>query len=344
MKQFLTLLFLPLALLTGVVFQGEKQAAGATPEQAKTPVLPVQKSPEQPEELGKVRWLRDYDAGKTQAQKSGKPLLLLFQEVPGCANCTRYGNNTLSHPLIVEAIETCFTPVCIYNNKGGKDAEILRRFGEPAWNNPVVRILRPDDERDLVLRMTNFNSSSQLVNGMRRALEWAATPVPPYFELLEEELAAREAGLQTATFSMYCFWNGEAAFGSLPGVIETEPGFQGGKEVVKVQFDPAITSRAELERQTAAQNFQSCAKNEGFRPDRAPKYYLAQTTYRFIPMTSLQAARANSLVGKNRSPEALLSPRQLELHKKIQESPAKNRQNMIGRKDLAQAWEEMEEG
>jgi hypothetical protein len=301
-------------------------------------------APEQPKELGRVHWLRDLDAGRTEAQKSGKLLLLLFQEVPGCANCTRYGNNTLSHPLIVEAIETYFVPVCIYNNQGGKDAEALRRFGEPAWNNPVVRIVEAASERDVVLRMANFNSSFQLVNGMRRALELRATPVPHYLELLEEELAAREAGLQTATFSMYCFWSGEGTFGSLPGVIETEPGYQDGKEVVRVLFDPATTSRAELERLTAPQNIRSCAKNEGFRPDREPKYYLAQTDYRFIPMTTLQAARANSLVGQNRSPDDLLSPRQLEIRRKNAEKPVQNRKNMIGRKDLAKAWEERDEG
>ena len=234
--------------------------------------------------------------------------------MPGCSNCTRYGNTTLSDPLIVEAIETYFVPVCIFNNKGGKDAEALRTFGEPAWNNPVVRIVR-NDYQDVVLRMPNFNSSLQLVNGMRRALDLTGTTVPRYLELLEEELSAREAGLQTATFSMYCFWTGEGIFGAIPGVIETEPGYQYGKEVVKVQFDPGVTSRSELEKLTQPKSITACAKNEGFRPDREPKYYLAQTGYRLIPMTSLQACRANSLIGKGQSPDELLSPRQLKMLK-----------------------------
>ena len=291
----------------------------------------------QPVELGQVHWLRDLDTGRTEAQKSGKPLLVLFQEVPGCSNCTRFGNNTLSHPLIVEAIETYFVPVCIFNNKGGKDAEALKIFGEPAWNNPVVRIVRADNQ-DVVLRMPNFNSSLQLVNGMRRALDLTGATTPRYLELLEEELAAREAGLQTATFSMYCFWTGEGTFGALPGVIETAPGYQDGKEVVKIQFDPAVTSRANLEKLTQPKSMTACAKNEGFRSDREPKYYLAQTDYRFIPMTSLQACRVNSLVGKNQSPNELLSPRQLDLLKKISENPKKGWKNMIGRQDLAMAW------
>ncbi|HLP93150.1 MAG TPA: VPGUxxT family thioredoxin-like (seleno)protein, type 2 [Saprospiraceae bacterium] len=284
-------------------------------DKSPAPEIPAVEPGGNPEELGKVHWLRDLEAGRAEAQKTGKPILILFQEVPGCSNCTRYGNTTLSDPLIVEAIETCFVPVCIYNNKGGKDAEALQRFSEPAWNNPVVRIVRADYQ-DIVLRIPNFRSSLPLVNGMRRALEMSGREVPRYMELVEEELAAREAGLQVATFSMYCFWTGEGTFGALPGVIETQPGYQDGREVVKVWFDPSVTSKAELERQTQPKNFTACAKNEGFRVDNEPKYYMAQTEYKRIQMTSLQACRVNSLIGKNQSPDHLLSPRQLALIKK----------------------------
>ncbi len=293
----------------------------------------------QPAELGKVNWLRALAAGKAEAEKSGKPILILFQEVPGCSNCTRYGNSTLSHPLIVEAIETYFVPVCIYNNKSGQDAEALQLFNEPAWNNPVVRIVR-SDYKDVVLRMTDFNSSYQLVNGMRRALDLTGAVVPRYLELLEEELGAREAGLETATFSMSCFWSGEGTFGEIPGVIETEPGFQDGKEVVKVQFNPAVVAKAELEKKTTPKGIAACTKNEGFRSDREPKYYLAQTDYKYVPMTALQACRANSLVGKKQSPDTVLSPRQLALLQKIKENPKKPWKNRIGGRDMAKAWEE----
>lgn len=34
-------------------------------------------------ELGTVEWLRDYPAAQQQARESGKPILILFQEVPG---------------------------------------------------------------------------------------------------------------------------------------------------------------------------------------------------------------------------------------------------------------------
>ena len=294
---------------------------------------------DQPEELGLVHWLRDLDAGQAEAQKTGKPLLILFQEVPGCSNCTRYGNSTLSNPLIVEAIETYFVPVCIYNNKGGKDAAALKIFNEPSWNNPVVRIVRAD-YGDIVPRISNFNSPAQLVRGIRNTLQSSEKVVPKYVELLLEELSAREAGLETATFSMYCFWSGEGAFGNIPGVIETEPGFQNGKEVVKVLFNPAVVKKADLEALTQPKGIQSCAANDGFRSDREPKYYLAQTDYKYVPMTSLQACRANSMVGKGLSPNDVLSPRQLALLENIRQNPKRRLKNAIGIKDLKKAWEE----
>ena len=38
---------------------------------------------QQPRELGTITWARDFDAATQTAQKSGRPLLVLFQEVPG---------------------------------------------------------------------------------------------------------------------------------------------------------------------------------------------------------------------------------------------------------------------
>ena len=275
-----------------------------------SPVAPVAPPPANPEELGDVQWLRNWDDAEQAARASGKPILILFQEVPGCSNCTLFGNNTLKQPLIVEAIETYFTPLCIYNNKGGKDAETLKRFGEPAWNNPVVRIVRPDGS-DIVPRMAEFRNSLPLVRQMRSSLDLSGGAVPQWFELLEEELQSRAAGLHTATFSMYCFWSGEALFGNIPGVIETQPGFQNGKEVVQVKYDPARITYAQLEAQSQPKGVSACKYNDGFRLDHEPKYYLLHSKYKGIQMSSLQACRVNSALSRSESPDIFLSPRQL---------------------------------
>src|SRR5436190_13685181 len=79
-----------------------------------------------PAELGRVHWGRDLDAALADSHKSHKPVFLLFQEIPGCQGCKDFGTAPLSHPLLVEAIETEFIPVAIYNSKPGKDEEILK--------------------------------------------------------------------------------------------------------------------------------------------------------------------------------------------------------------------------
>jgi len=80
----------------------------------------------QSEELGQVNWQRNYDEAISLSEKENKPIFLFFQEVPGCSTCRNYGHHVMSHPLIVEAIETHFIPTAIFNNKRGKDAKILK--------------------------------------------------------------------------------------------------------------------------------------------------------------------------------------------------------------------------
>ena len=42
---------------------------------------------------------------------------------------------------MVNAIESAFVPLLVKNNADGSDAELLKRFKEPAWNYQVVRFL-----------------------------------------------------------------------------------------------------------------------------------------------------------------------------------------------------------
>jgi hypothetical protein len=142
----------------------------------------------------------------------------------------------LSHPLLVEAIETEFTPLLIHNNKQGADAAVLQRFGEPAWNYQVVRFLDHSGS-DLIPRKDQVWDTGPLAERMIAALTKANRPVPPYLRLLASEHSPR---LQQAVFAMYCFWTGEMELGKIDGVVTTEAGFMAGHEVTLVRYDPDV--------------------------------------------------------------------------------------------------------
>ncbi len=50
----------------------------------------------------------------------------------------------MTNPAIINAVENSFVPLLIYNNKKGADAEVLKKYGEPAWNYQVIRFLTMD--------------------------------------------------------------------------------------------------------------------------------------------------------------------------------------------------------
>ena len=129
------------------------------------------------EELGDVNWLRNYDEAIAKAEAEDKPILLLFQEVPGCATCRNYGNNVLSHPILVDAIENEFVPLAIFNNVKGHDREVLQKYNEPTWNNPVVRVIDAKG-KNVMDRLSGNYSAHGLALQMSLALRQAGKGLP----------------------------------------------------------------------------------------------------------------------------------------------------------------------
>jgi hypothetical protein len=285
--------------------------------------------PGQPVELGNVQWLRTMDEAQARSKKECKPILILFQEIPGCSTCRNYGSEVLRHPLIVETIETYFIPLAIYNNKAGPDAEILQRYNEPAWNNPVVRIT-DEKGKDVASRLNGNYSTLGLADLMTNVLIKTQGKAPVYLQLLTDELAANQKGTSTTTYSMYCFWKGEALFGNVNGVIKTNAGYQDGKEVVKVEFDPSVISKSQLDN-IADQSSCKAVGGSNFRPDDTPKYYLSNSKYKSIPMIEIQKCRVNSALAEGQNPEGFLSSRQLAFTNK-------SSQNNFVSIPLAEAW------
>lgn len=205
--------------------------------------------PNQYVELGMVQWHRDFDKAVQLSKKTQKPLAILFQEVPGCAGCQRYGRQVLSNAMVVETLEDQFVPVVVFNNQGGRDKQILTRFKEPAWNYQVMRFT-DHNLKELTPRKDHVWTVPATITEVSRALTAGQRAVPTY--LKDVYSAESNPGLQTAVFAMYCFWTGEAKLGALDGVISTEAGFYDSREVVLVRYDPNTIDLVSLTKKAAA--------------------------------------------------------------------------------------------
>ena len=287
------------------------------------------------QELGKVNWLRSYEEAIEQSEINDKPVLILFQEVPGCATCRNYGDDVLSDPLLVDVIEHYFVPLAIFNNKGGADKKILEKYNEPTWNNPVVRIV-DQDGKNLIKRINGNYSLSGLVDGIVQSFTERGIVIPQDIRLLHDIVNINPSA--ESTYSMFCFWSGEKTYGKLDGVYSTTAGWQNGREVVKVIYDPSKITEKELTKKGKQSN---CADdlfegNKGFRKDKDPKYYLKNSEYKKLAMHPLQATRINSLLGEgiNDVSEWLFPSQRLAMKN------SKNKQSLYD-EPFEDSWEKM---
>lgn len=301
-----------------------------------------------PIELGNVAWLRNYDEALLLSKKENKPVFILFQEVPGCSTCKNFGSEVMHHPLIIELIESYFVPLAVYNNKGGMDAVVLKKYNEPAWNNPVMRII-DGGGKDLIDRLSGEYKLSAVITYIRKGMQKNGKLIPLWVQNLETELTTIHT--KEITMEMYCFWTGEKNLGALNGVVNTIPGFSNGKEVVKVTYNAdattaekiinegkksncadAVHSNEDFVSKNASSHDVKVKPSSKFTPDKDLHYYLKQSKYASIPMTAMQATKVNSYLGFGKSPEELLSPRQLAFLKKKE---GKYRYD----KDIIKAWQ-----
>jgi hypothetical protein len=273
---------------------------------------------QRPVEVGLVRWGTDLDAALIASRASGRPVLVLFDEIPGCATVRRFGREVLAHPLVAEAMETLFHPVLVHNNRSGREAELLRAFGEPSWNNPMIRIL-DSDRRDLIPRQDGVYTVAGVVQTLAAALARAGRGVPLWLTLLEQEAAAPARSV----FAVHCFWACEAALGDIDGVLATRAGFREGSEVVEVLQDPAHLDAATLERIARSRGCASGVLGDvAIRPaPQDTKYAIGRTAWRFVPLTEAQASRVNAAIASRGDPQKYVSPAQRRIFEAATRAP-----------------------
>lgn len=143
-----------------------------------------------PIEVGDVRWGRDLTAALEKSAETGKPVLVLFQEVPGCSGVRQFGGEVLTNPLVVQAIEDEFIPMLVYNNRSsGMDRQLLEQYREPAWNYQVIRFLDAEG-KDVIPRKDRVWTTSGVAMRMIDALQAVDRAVPDYLR----ELAQAKSG------------------------------------------------------------------------------------------------------------------------------------------------------
>jgi hypothetical protein len=139
-----------------------------------------------PVEVGDVRWGRDFGAALQRSSAEGKPVLVLFQEIPGCSGVRKFGREVLTNPLLVRAIEEEFIPMLVYNNRSsGMDGELMERYREPAWNYQVIRFLDAKG-KDVIPRKDRVWTTGGVAGRMVEALTAVSRPVPPYLDDLAQ--------------------------------------------------------------------------------------------------------------------------------------------------------------
>ena len=153
----------------------------------------------------------------------------------------------MTNPIVVSASENHFNPLLIHNNGSGYDTEILRKFGEPAWNYQVVRFL-DQNEKDIIPRKDKVWTTLPLLQRMKKTLVTSKRPVPHYLDLAISELDT--SSHKTIAISQHCFWTGEARLGQIEGVIATEAGWFDGKEVTKLTYDSRALTIEQLLRES----------------------------------------------------------------------------------------------
>jgi hypothetical protein len=79
----------------------------------------------------------------------------------------------LSEATLVREIEEKFVPLLIHNNAGGRDAEILKKYHEPAWNYQVIRFWDAKGH-DLIPRQDRVWEIEPLKKRMKAALQATA--------------------------------------------------------------------------------------------------------------------------------------------------------------------------
>ena len=88
----------------------------------------------------------------------------------------------------------------IRNNVPGYEQEILERYDEPTWNNPVVRFIDAAGA-DVIPRKDRVWTTGGVLGRMQETLVAAKRDVPAWLRTAAQETASGD--VETALFAMF---------------------------------------------------------------------------------------------------------------------------------------------
>jgi hypothetical protein len=276
-----------------------------------------------------------------ESRTTHRPVLIVQAEIPGD---TEAGRKIFSHPLIVEAAYSLFTTVFNkdedYSCSASRSASGKSRRTRVGFFDELGKEIGQSLSADMLTR-------AGIAEAMIATLERCQQPVPKYLLLLYDAERGRikpgPVGLPVpcyhrAVFGMDDSTLGEVEFAGLEGVISTRAGFVSRQKVVEVIYDwgrlcfgsvihyalkrkigdiiyyqtndERIAALIEIERVKESSKVTEFLGT--IQLDKDPKRALRKSPLQFVPLTDLQATRANRLAHLHRFDEAmhLLSPRQ----------------------------------
>lgn len=327
------------------------------------------------EELGAIGYqFTSLPEAKCEAIRQDKPLLLFEIEIPGNQAA---GSDIFSHPLIVEAVESLFVSVREnpLTKRNSQRNENLRKVPRTC-----VRVLDSSGV-DVVSGICDERLSlSGMISLMVAGLNSLRKTIPTYLLLLaaEEEGRLRYTSSgstqrvdRQAIVGMANVATGEIEFADLEGIIATRAGYVGRQRVVQATYDSTKLSycnlvRFALQRKIADIIFyQTNDEKVGARmeisrvggnselvhhtgtiqPCLDPKHALRKTLLRYVPLTDLQATKANRLVARGVFNEAthILSPRQGMILMMSMQSGLRTQLNEVVDVPIVRAWKMLSE-
>jgi hypothetical protein len=193
-------------------------------------------------------------------------LFVLHTELPGDEDV---GTDVLSHPLLVEAIQTLCIPVLCMVQPGTLQTPLVRRTKSGRRCTASITILNArtleslieeeeetneddddDDHQDKNALYGDNLTRKSVIHAIIKALQRLGNPVPNYLNVLYQGEVTN--GVPSRTFVLGIPqdqpWQGEVEFATVPGVVAVKNAMVRENSVCVVTYDPCRVSYSALSR------------------------------------------------------------------------------------------------